>query len=178
MLAPIPGAWEPATVTGTLLPEGWGAAAGYPGIVLDEHGADVAGFLFSSDALAEHWPRLDAFEGDGYERVLTDRDAHGRHSRGGLRVRARRQPTRRASAWSNGRMSRRAPLAVLAGVLAIAAGCDRPMSPAAPTPSPTPTPTPAPAAQFATAGDPESDGGATWTLRGPVDGTVVDLRAS
>ena len=33
--------------------------------------AEVAGFLFSSDALAEHWPRLDAFEGDGYERVLT-----------------------------------------------------------------------------------------------------------
>ena len=71
VLAPIPGEWEPATVTGTLLPEGWGAAAGYPGIVLDEHGAEVAGFLFSSDALAEHWPRLDAFEGDGYERVLT-----------------------------------------------------------------------------------------------------------
>ena len=70
VLAPIPGAWEPATVTGTLLPEGWGAAAGYPGIVLDEHGAEVAGFLFSSDALAEHWPRLDAFEGEGYERVL------------------------------------------------------------------------------------------------------------
>ena len=67
-------------------------------------------------------------------------------------------------------------MAVLAVVLAIAAGCDRPMSPTAPTPSPTPTPTPAPAAQFASAGDPESDGGATWTLRGPVDGTVVDLR--
>ena len=71
VLAPIPGEWEPATVTGTLLPEGWGAAAGYPGIILDEHGAEVAGFLFSSDALAEHWPRLDAFEGEGYERVLT-----------------------------------------------------------------------------------------------------------
>ena len=71
VLAPIPGEWEPATVTGTLLPEGWGAAAGYPGIVLDEHGAEVAGFLFSSDALPEHWPRLDAFEGEGYERVLT-----------------------------------------------------------------------------------------------------------
>ncbi len=71
VLAPIPGEWEPATVTGTLLPEGWGAAAGYPGLILDEHGAEVAGFLFSSDTLADHWPRLDAFEGDGYERVLT-----------------------------------------------------------------------------------------------------------
>lgn len=63
--------WEPATVTGTLLPEGWGAAAGYPGIVLDENGGTVAGFLFTSDRLAEHWPRLDAFEGSGYERVRT-----------------------------------------------------------------------------------------------------------
>ena len=67
-------------------------------------------------------------------------------------------------------------MAVLAGLLGIAAGCDRPTSPAAPTPSPAPTPAPAPAAQFATAGDPESDGGATWTLRGPIDGMVVDLR--
>jgi gamma-glutamylcyclotransferase (GGCT)/AIG2-like uncharacterized protein YtfP len=71
VLAPIPGEWESATVTGTLVAEGWGAAAGYPGIVLDEHGAEVAGFLFSSNVLPEHWPRLDAFEGEGYQRVLT-----------------------------------------------------------------------------------------------------------
>lgn len=71
VLAQVPGEWEPATVTGTLLQEGLGAAAGYPGIILDEYGVDVGGLLFSSDALADHWPRLDAFEGDGYERVLT-----------------------------------------------------------------------------------------------------------
>ena len=71
VLADVPGEWEPATVTGTLLPEGWGAAEGYPGIVLDAHGAEVAGLLFSSEKLAENWARLDEFEGDGYERVLT-----------------------------------------------------------------------------------------------------------
>jgi gamma-glutamylcyclotransferase (GGCT)/AIG2-like uncharacterized protein YtfP len=71
VLAEVPGEWEPATVTGRLFREGWGAAAGYPGIVLDEHGEDVEGFLFSSQRLAEHWARLDAFEGVGYERVLT-----------------------------------------------------------------------------------------------------------
>lgn len=71
VLADIPGSWQPATVTGTLLREGWGAAAGYPGIVLDEHGAKVEGLLFSSERLADHWARLDQFEGDGYERVLT-----------------------------------------------------------------------------------------------------------
>ena len=71
VLAVVPGEWEPASVTGTLHPEGWGAAAGYPGIVLDDHGGEVRGFLFSSDSLAEHWARLDEFESEGYERVLT-----------------------------------------------------------------------------------------------------------
>ncbi|MEO1209102.1 MAG: gamma-glutamylcyclotransferase family protein [Cyanobacteria bacterium J06638_20] len=71
VLTDIPGDWEPATVTGTLLQKGWGAAVGYPGIVLDTHGEEIKGFLFSSEHLAEHWTRLDEFEGDGYERVLT-----------------------------------------------------------------------------------------------------------
>ena len=71
VLADVPGTWEPATVTGTLLAEGWGAAEGYPGIILSEQGDAVEGLLFSSDSLAEHWARLDEFEGEGYERVLT-----------------------------------------------------------------------------------------------------------
>lgn len=71
VLAGIPGTWEPASVTGTLLQEGWGAAVGYPGIVLDPDGAEVDGLLFESERLPEHWARLDAFEGEGYERVLT-----------------------------------------------------------------------------------------------------------
>lgn len=71
VLAGIPGEWEPATVTGRLLQKGWGAAVGYPGIVLDERGGEVQGLLFASESLDKHWARLDEFEGDGYERVLT-----------------------------------------------------------------------------------------------------------
>ncbi|HSX59666.1 MAG TPA: gamma-glutamylcyclotransferase family protein [Tahibacter sp.] len=71
VLASVPGTWEPACVRGILLAEGWGAAVGYPGIVLDERGDDVNGFVFTSEALADHWARLDAFEGDGYRRVVT-----------------------------------------------------------------------------------------------------------
>ncbi len=71
VLAEVPGKWEPAIVKGKLLQEGWGAAEGYPGIVLDESGSEVNGFLLTSAALSEHWVRLDMFEGDGYERVLT-----------------------------------------------------------------------------------------------------------
>ena len=71
VLADVLGVWEPATVTGTLLPEGWGAEVGYPGIILDRHGSEIEGFLFSSERLTEHWTRLDEFEGEGYEHVLT-----------------------------------------------------------------------------------------------------------
>lgn len=71
VLADVAGEWEPATVTGRLLQDGWGAAIGYPGLVLDEDGDEIQGFVFSSDHLHRHWTRLDAFEGEGYERVLT-----------------------------------------------------------------------------------------------------------
>ena len=79
ILAAVPGTWEPATVRGRLYADGWGAALGYPGLVLDEAGAQVDGLVFTSDALVAHWPRLDEFEGAGYRRVLTAatlRDGH------------------------------------------------------------------------------------------------------
>ncbi len=71
VLAGVPGTWEPATVRGRLLQQGWGAEIGFPGIVVDEGGPEVHGMLFSSEQLSQHWHRLDHFEGDGYERVLT-----------------------------------------------------------------------------------------------------------
>lgn len=70
VLADVPGSWQPATVNGRLLQEGWGAAMGYPGLVLDAQGGEVRGQVFSSTELASHWSRLDAFEGEGYERVI------------------------------------------------------------------------------------------------------------
>lgn len=71
ILGQIGGSFEPATVIGTLYQEGWGAAMGYPGIQLGEHGSEVQGFLFTSKNLPKHWSELDEFEGEGYERVLT-----------------------------------------------------------------------------------------------------------
>ncbi|CAI1733042.1 gamma-glutamylcyclotransferase [Serratia proteamaculans] len=65
----IGGSWEEGSVGGTLLNEGWGADMGYPGIVLDNSGNKVEGFLFHSDNLADRWSSLDEFEGEGYERV-------------------------------------------------------------------------------------------------------------
>ncbi|MBK9216902.1 MAG: gamma-glutamylcyclotransferase [Chloracidobacterium sp.] len=70
ILGDVPGTWEPATVRGSLIQEGWGAEVGYPGIVLSDDGDEVHGFIFTSADLSTHWDRLDEFEGDGYERVL------------------------------------------------------------------------------------------------------------
>ena len=50
---------------------GWGAAADFPGIVLDNNGPRVDGYLFLSANLSAHWPMLDAFE-EGYDRVAVD----------------------------------------------------------------------------------------------------------
>ena len=72
VLGEIEGTWEVATVTGTLRQDGWGAEMGYPGIDLDEQGDEIQGFLFSSEALSDHWAMLDEFEGEAYERVLTE----------------------------------------------------------------------------------------------------------
>ena len=69
ILEDVPGTWQPAVLRGNLHDEGWGAALGSPGIVPSPDGADVEGFVFSAESLEQHWQRLDAFEGDGYERV-------------------------------------------------------------------------------------------------------------
>jgi gamma-glutamylcyclotransferase (GGCT)/AIG2-like uncharacterized protein YtfP len=71
VLSEIGDTWEAATVTGTLRLEGRGAAMGYPGIDLNENGDDIQGVLFSSEKLSDHWTKLDEFEGEAYERVLT-----------------------------------------------------------------------------------------------------------
>jgi len=68
ILRDLPGSWEPAIIRGWLVPEGWGAAAGYPGIVPDQSGDEIQGFVFTSEHLAENWLMLDEFEGEDYER--------------------------------------------------------------------------------------------------------------
>lgn len=71
ILAGLDGQWQPATVIGTLHEEGWGADLGYPGIKLTDDGNKVKGLVFSSNELVQYWPQLDAFEGEAYERVIT-----------------------------------------------------------------------------------------------------------
>ena len=70
VLRAIGGTWEEASVNGYLKPQGWGAEMGYPGIVLDDTGDEIKGYIFCSDKLAYHWDQLDDFEGEEYKRVL------------------------------------------------------------------------------------------------------------
>jgi gamma-glutamylcyclotransferase (GGCT)/AIG2-like uncharacterized protein YtfP len=58
-------------VRGRLVEAGWGAALGFPGLILDPLGSAVAVHLFESEDLPGHWARLDAFEGAGYRRAAT-----------------------------------------------------------------------------------------------------------
>ena len=70
-LADLKGCWRQGTVQGRLVEAGWGAKLGYPGLMLDPAGPDIEVYLFESSELPDHWLRLDAFEGAGYRRVVT-----------------------------------------------------------------------------------------------------------
>ncbi len=72
LLESIGGSWVQGSVSGSLLDAGWGAGMGDPGIVLDNTGNRVEGYLFYSTRLAEHWDALDEFEGEEYARVPVD----------------------------------------------------------------------------------------------------------
>ncbi len=70
-LADLNGIWRQGTVLGRLVDAGWGAALGCPGLILDPSGRHIDVHVFESPELPAHWPRLDAFEGAGYRRVVT-----------------------------------------------------------------------------------------------------------
>jgi gamma-glutamylcyclotransferase (GGCT)/AIG2-like uncharacterized protein YtfP len=68
-LSHLEGDWRAGTVKGHLVQKGWGAALGYPALVLANDGADIEVHLFVSPDLPTHWERLDAFEGSEYRRT-------------------------------------------------------------------------------------------------------------
>jgi gamma-glutamylcyclotransferase (GGCT)/AIG2-like uncharacterized protein YtfP len=67
----LEGRWLKGHVDGVLIDAGWGASLGYPALVFDPAGSAIAVDVFESVDLPAHWARLDAFEGPGYERVVT-----------------------------------------------------------------------------------------------------------
>ena len=66
----LAGRWFEGHVHGTLVDAGWGASIGYPALTLDPDGPTIAVHVFESVDLPAHWPRLDDFEGPGYQRAV------------------------------------------------------------------------------------------------------------
>ena len=64
-VAGLGGRWFPGEVRGRLVEAGWGAALGYPALILDPEGAAVPVQVLESADLLAQWSRLDAFEGAG-----------------------------------------------------------------------------------------------------------------
>jgi gamma-glutamylcyclotransferase (GGCT)/AIG2-like uncharacterized protein YtfP len=67
----LEGRWLAGHVNGMLVEAGWGAGLGYPALILDPDGSRIDVHIFESIDLPAHWARLDAFEGPGYQRVVT-----------------------------------------------------------------------------------------------------------
>ena len=71
-LAPLRGRWFPGTIRGRRIAAGWGNDHGFPAVLLAADGDEIAVDVFESEDLAAQWIDLDAFEGNEYERVVTD----------------------------------------------------------------------------------------------------------
>ena len=65
MLADVPGTWVTGTVEGVRF-----VANGYPAFVPRPGNGHVPVSVLTSDALPEHWARLDDFEGVDYRRII------------------------------------------------------------------------------------------------------------
>lgn len=72
----IKGEWLKGSIKGKLVNEGWGAALGYFGFkhspIYEQE--TIKAYILISDELADHWPYLDDFEGEGYRRILVKYD--------------------------------------------------------------------------------------------------------
>lgn len=69
-LESVRGTWRTGWVEGHLHAEGWGATDGFPAMVWEPGAPRVPVRVLESAQLAQHWDRLDAFEGAEYLRVL------------------------------------------------------------------------------------------------------------
>ena len=71
ILETIGGTFQKATIKGVLKENGWAAELGFPGLVISADGEAVEGYIFSSVYLSSFWEKIDEFEGDEYQRTLS-----------------------------------------------------------------------------------------------------------
>lgn len=66
----IRGKWSDGFVHGVLHDAGWGSEKGYPGMKWQPDAESILVKVLTSKHLADHWQRLDEFEGSDYRRIL------------------------------------------------------------------------------------------------------------
>lgn len=64
----LKGRWINGKIRGRIVDDAGGSATGYLGLILGE-GDPIDVMVFESLDLPLHWNRLDAFEGESYERI-------------------------------------------------------------------------------------------------------------
>ena len=72
VVAGLGGRWLDGVIRGHRFEARWRGHTGYPGFRPDPAGPAVPVRVLVSDRLADHWERLDDFEGPGYRRVVID----------------------------------------------------------------------------------------------------------
>lgn len=72
LLNDIGGTWEKGTVQGKFISANDIPGFPYPGIILDDAGDTIEGYVFTSENLSDHWDKIDRYEGSNYERVITE----------------------------------------------------------------------------------------------------------
>ena len=70
VLSELHGIWTKGTVTGHRDAAGWGQTLGFPALIWDPKGDEIAVDLLHSLELPKHWHRIDEFEGEDYQRIL------------------------------------------------------------------------------------------------------------
>ena len=70
VLSELHGVWTKGTVKGHRDAAGWGQTLGFPALIWDPQGDEIAVDLFHSPELSQHWHRIDEFEGDYYQRIV------------------------------------------------------------------------------------------------------------
>lgn len=72
LLSSIGGSWEKGTVRGVFIEANGIPDFPYPGVILDDGGSIIDGYIFTSEKLSNNWNRIDQYEGSSYRRVITE----------------------------------------------------------------------------------------------------------
>ena len=72
ILNELTGTWKKGYVRGEMVNINKGYNYGFPGVILKKNGSKIFGMIFKSNLLKKKLLELDKFEGQDYQRVITE----------------------------------------------------------------------------------------------------------